>query len=159
VTTDKVWSNTLNIVPTWNGSALVDGSIFDDGTDVAVLGYLTVASSREMKEDIRDLEGNEATEALKGLTPVKFAYKANRAERHVGFIAEDVPALVATKDRKRLSPMDIVAVITRVVQEQQKTNQEQQTVIKTLTKKVAQLEAKIEDLQGRGNPLPILSHK
>jgi len=65
VTTDKVWSNTLNIVPTWNGSALVDGSIFDDGTDVAVLGYLTVASSREMKEDIRDLEGNEATEALK----------------------------------------------------------------------------------------------
>jgi len=65
----------------------------------------------------------------------------------VGFIAEDVPALVATKDRKRLSPMDIVAVITRVVQEQQKTNQEQQTVIKTLTKKVAQLEAKIEDLQ------------
>ena len=55
--------------------------------------------------------------------------------------------------------MDIVAVITRVVQEQQKTNQEQQTVIKTLTKKVAQLEAKIEDLQGRGNPLPILSHK
>jgi hypothetical protein len=32
-----------------------------------------------------------------------------------------VPSLVATKDRKGLSPMDIVAVLTKVVQEQQKT--------------------------------------
>ncbi len=77
----------------------------------------------------------------------------------MGFIAEDVPDLIATKDRKGLSPMDIVAVLTKVVQEQQKTNQEQQTVIKTLTEKLAQLEAKIEDLQARGNPLPILSQK
>ena len=37
----------------------------------------------------------------------------------MGFIAEDVPDLVATKDRKGLSPMDIVAVLTKVLQEQQ----------------------------------------
>ena len=52
----------------------------------------------------------------------------------MGFIAEDVPDLVATKDRKALSPMDIVAVLTRVVKEQQKT--------------IAALAAKIEALEG-----------
>ena len=41
-------------------------------------------------------------------------------EAHVGFIAEDVPDLVATGDRKGLSAMDIVAVLTKVVQQQQK---------------------------------------
>jgi len=151
VTTDKVGSNILDYVPRWNGSALESGSIYDDGTDVVIEGFLTLVSTREVKEDIRDLGGVEAVEALKGLTPVKFAYKANRGEKHVGFIAEDVPELVATKDRKRVSPIDIVAVLTKVVQEQQKeiqdqrvTNQEQQEAIKTLTEKLAQLEAKIE---------------
>jgi hypothetical protein len=41
----------------------------------------------------------------------------DKDEKHVGFIAEDVPELVAMKDRKSLSPMDIVAVLTKVVQE------------------------------------------
>jgi hypothetical protein len=67
--------------------------------------------------------------AFKGLEPVKYNYKDDHEEMHVGFIAEDVPDLVATKDRKGLSPMDIVAVLTRVVQEQQKVVQEQQKVI------------------------------
>jgi hypothetical protein len=60
-------------------------------------------------------------EALGGLEPVKFNYKADKEEKHVGFIAEDVPDLVATKDRKGLSPMDVVAVLAKVVQDQQKT--------------------------------------
>jgi hypothetical protein len=51
---------------------------------------------------------------------VLFNYKTDRADRHVGFIAEDVPDLVATADRKGLSSMDIVAVLTRVVQQQQR---------------------------------------
>jgi len=38
-----------------------------------------------------------------GLNPVTFKYKASEEERHVGFIAEDVPELVATKDRKGMS--------------------------------------------------------
>jgi hypothetical protein len=49
---------------------------------------------------------------------VTFVYKADSGQQHVGFIAEDVPDMVAMKDRKGLSPMDIVAVLTKVVQEQ-----------------------------------------
>jgi hypothetical protein len=116
-------------------------------------------SSREYKDNIEALSTEEALEAIQGLNPVKYAYKTDRSEQRVGFIAEEVPDLVSMKDRKGLSSMDIVAVLTKVVQEQQKTNQEQQSVIKTLTEKLAQLEAKMEDLQARAIPLSILSQK
>ena len=129
------------------------------GAYVTTGGVWTNASSREYKDNIEALATEEAFDTLRELNPVKFAYKKDLTEKHVGFIAEDVPDLVSTKDRKGLSPLDIVAVLTKVVQEQQKTNQEQQTVIKTLTEKLAQLEAKIGDLQPRGNPLSILSQK
>ena len=41
-------------------------------------------------------------------------------EVRAGFIAEDVPELVASADRQSLSAMDFVAVLTRVVQFQQR---------------------------------------
>jgi hypothetical protein len=50
---------------------------------------------------------------------VQFNYRSDDSETYVGFIAEDVPALVANRDRASLSPMDIVAVLTKVIQAQQ----------------------------------------
>lgn len=61
-----------------------------------------------------------ALDTLAGLTPVTFRYKEEAAQTtHVGFIAEDVPDLVASIDRKGLSALEIVGVLTRVVQHQQ----------------------------------------
>jgi hypothetical protein len=91
-------------------------------------GTWTNASSRSLKENIQSLSSDEAMDALNKLNPVKYNYKVDETDRHVGFIAEDVPDLVATADRKGLSPMDITAVLTRVVQEQQKMICEQQQV-------------------------------
>jgi hypothetical protein len=79
------------------------------------------ASSRAIKQDIHRLDPNVAMDALRALDPVTFKYNANPADMQVGFIAEDVPDLVATPDRKGLSSMDVVAVLTKVLQEQQKT--------------------------------------
>ena len=90
------------------------------GARVTTGGVWTNASSREYKEDITTLGLEEALEALQGLEPVKYKYKVTRDERHVGFIAVNVPELVATEDRKSLSPMDIAAVLTRVVKAQQR---------------------------------------
>jgi hypothetical protein len=81
-------------------------------------GTWTDASSRAYKHDIQDLSGQDAAAALAALNPVMFRYNDDGEQQHVGFIAEDVPELVAMKDRKGLSPMDIVAVLTKVVQEQ-----------------------------------------
>jgi endosialidase-like protein len=93
------------------------------------------ASSRAIKQDIQPLDGSAAMDTLKALEPVTFAYKANPGETNVGFIAEDVPALVATSDRKGLSAMDVTAVLTKVIQEQQRT-------IENLEKRLEHLEGK-----------------
>ena len=84
-------------------------------------GSLELSSSRELKENIDVLSSDEALAALQDLRPVKYNYKTNKRETVVGFVAEEVPELVATNSRKTLNPMDIVATLTRVVQEQQKT--------------------------------------
>jgi hypothetical protein len=74
-----------------------------------------------LKENVAQLSSQEAMAALQGLSAVKFTYKADeQKEQHVGFIAEDVPDLVAKGGREAVSPMDIVGVLTKVVQEQQK---------------------------------------
>jgi len=118
-----------------------------DGTlDMSDGGYYdgswTDASSREYKENIETLSAEEALEAFEELNPVKYNYKKHKEEPRLGFIAEDVPELVAMKGRKNLSAMDMVAVLTKVLQEQQKMNEEQQEVIAELKNRVAELERK-----------------
>ena len=100
-----------------NGGAWVDGS------------------SKKFKKDIETLSLEEAKDTLTRLDPVKFRYKDDESEVSLGFIAEDVPELVATNDRQGMSPMDVVAVLTKVLQEQQKT-------IAELKKEIAELKKK-----------------
>jgi hypothetical protein len=118
------------------GLAAVDYPIeVGNGAYLTTGGVWTNGSSRELKENIEPLASDNALKTLKALDPVTFSYKAEKGEQYVGFIAEDVPELVASKDRKGLSAMDIVATLTKVVQEQQKS-------IEQLEKKISALEAK-----------------
>lgn len=94
------------------------------GAYVSAGGVWTNSSSREKKDNIVALTPEEALAALAALEPVRFNYKQDESEEYVGFIAEDVPGLVASTDRSSLSTMDIVAVLTRVVQEQQQKIEE-----------------------------------
>lgn len=110
-----------NYITAANGASLTSGGMWAD------------ASSRSYKTNIVDLDANEALAAFKELDPVKYEYKAEPGENYVGFIAEDVPELVAMNGHKSLSPMEVVALLTKVVQEQQKT-------IDTLSAKVEELE-------------------
>jgi hypothetical protein len=84
------------------------------------------------------LSGAEALECLEELEPVKFKYKNEAGEGYVGFIAEDVPELVATGDHKSLSPMDIVAVLTKAMKEQQRQLEEQKKEIEVLKQRLNQ---------------------
>ncbi|HUU05981.1 MAG TPA: tail fiber domain-containing protein, partial [Patescibacteria group bacterium] len=117
-----------------NGSP---GWMFVVGTSNAYCdgGAWVDGSSREVKENIVALTSAEALQAFAKLEPVKFNYKQDKEEPRLGFIAEDVPELVAEKGRKGLSPMDMVAVLTKVVQEQQKTLLELQEKIAKLGEK------------------------
>jgi hypothetical protein len=89
------------------------------GAHVTAGGVWTNSSSRARKKDIAELSLEDALQALAKLEPVQYRYTNGDSETYVGFIAEDVPELVAMDDRTSLSTMDIVAVLTRVVQEQQ----------------------------------------
>jgi hypothetical protein len=108
-------------------------------------------STREAKENIVGLNAGEALNALQELEPVTYNYKKDKNNSYAGFIAEDVPELVATKSRKQLSPMDIVAVLTKVTQEQQKllkshqeTVQLQQQTIEAMKQRLAELEKQLK---------------
>lgn len=118
------------------------------GAYVTTGGVWTNASSREYKEDIINLTSAEALATLEGLNPVKYAYKADKDDKHVGFIAEDVPELVATKDRKGLSAMDIVAVLTKVVQDQKNVVQEQRNMISELSGRVEVMQQELNRVKG-----------
>lgn len=112
------------------------------GAFLSAGGVWTNASSRSAKHDIRKLDATDARAALAGLAPVRFRYNTDPYDESLGFIAEDVPDLVATTDRKSLSPMDIVAVLTKMVQEQERT-------IEDLSATVQQMRARLEQIEGQ----------
>ncbi len=90
------------------------------GAYVTAGGVWTNRSSRNDKENIAVLTGDDALAAVMALEPVTFAYRTEQGEDYVGFIAEDVPAMLASGDGLSLSTMDVVAALTKVVQEQQR---------------------------------------
>ena len=106
----------------------VEGSAYATGSFIN-------SSSRALKQEISELPLSEALKAVKALKPVTYQYKANPDEDEVGFIAEDVPQLVATNNRKGLSALDITAVLTKVVQHLQTENE-------TLKKRLDALESR-----------------
>jgi len=99
------------------------------GAHVTAGGVWTNRSSRGGKENIEVLSSGDAIAAVMALQPVSFNYKVEQGEDYVGFIAEDVPGLLASSDGKSLSTMDVVAALTKVVQEQQRRIDELETKI------------------------------
>jgi hypothetical protein len=75
----------------------------------------------------------DAMNTLLALQPVTFNYIAEPSERYAGFIAEDVPDMVTTSDHKHMAAMDVVAILTKVVQQQQE-------IITELEERVSELE-------------------
>ncbi len=109
-------------------------------------GVWTNASSRELKHDINELSTDNAKATLKELQPVVYTYNHEPDEQHAGFIAEDVPALVATNSRKDLSPMDFVAVLTKVVQDQEQRIEHQDEQLKQQANLIQQQSKLLERL-------------
>lgn len=110
------------------------------GAHVTAGGVWTNASSREFKTGIEPLQPEDALEALDQITPVEFRYLAEPEQGRIGFIAEDLPDLVAERDRRSASAMDLVALLTAVVKEQRTTIARQEQLLGELAGRVSQLE-------------------
>ncbi|MEK6262855.1 MAG: tail fiber domain-containing protein [Planctomycetota bacterium] len=133
--------------------------VHQTGARLTNVGVWANASSRDLKQDIEPITSAQARDTVRALQPVGYRYKSEPQERYVGFIAEDVPELVALQDRKSLAPMDFVAVLTKVVQDQdlqlvgerqrndqqQKLIEQQQEALKLLSRQVAELKQMIGD--------------
>ncbi len=75
---------------------------------------------------------------LAKLNPVKYNLKADKDNNlHLGFIAEDVPDLVASLDRQTISNDPILALLTKVINEQEKRLLELVEKVEILEKKSA----------------------
>ncbi len=124
-----------------------DSLTMRNGASCSAGGTWTNASSRDLKENIRELDSEDAFATLENLNPVQYNYKADKEEDYIGFIAEDVPDLVATKDKKGMATMDVVAVLTKVVQEQQKTVEKQQKTVEEQQDLVTAQQKALAELQ------------
>ena len=117
---------------------------FANNAHVTAGGVWTNSSSRKLKENISPLSSADAQQTLEQLQPVLFNYKATPNQTNVGFIAEDVPDLVAINGRHSLSSMNIIAILTKVIQNQQKDIEKQNQRIIDIRKKIKLLHKPVE---------------
>lgn len=112
-------SATLESDLTVQGSTSLESKLTVQGP-TQLVGGLEVVSSRRLKYDISGLSGPAALTLLDGLNPVAFKFKGDdSANTHLGFIAEDIPAVLAASDGQGYRPLEIIAVLTKALQVQQ----------------------------------------
>jgi len=112
-------------------------------------GVWTSTSSRTKKNNIKTISAQDAAEVVAKLEPVTFNYKVDPTEQYAGFISEDVPELVAQNDRKSLVTMDILAVVTKVVQEQQLVIRQQKLDAQAQQRKIDDLSRRLLELENK----------
>jgi Family of unknown function (DUF6519) len=114
------------------------------------VNQLNVFSSRTFKDNIVGFSGNEAREVLNGLNPIKFTYKADQDHTlQLGFVAEDIPDVIASSDRQTVNPMNIIATLTRISKDHQDMLIFLNKVIKEQKVEIDALKTKVQSLENR----------
>ena len=98
--------------------------LIQDGTvtvfgDLHATGSVIPGSSQEFKQDIGDLSYLESLELIESLDSVSFSYLADPTQPRLGFIAEDVPQVFGTPNRKGVDPMGMNNLSRRQQTEQE----------------------------------------
>ncbi len=107
--------------------------------DLVVGGAVSQASSATLKRDVETLDVDEAARAIGALRPVRFRYRADDAgRRHAGFIAEEVAQVISDADDAHVRPLDLIAMLTVVVQDQQRAIAELTAEVAALTNRAPQ---------------------
>ena len=124
-------------------NAIADRMIIKDGTvrvfgNIVATGAITPGSSREYKRDIANLSDQQAEDLISSLHPVSFVYTTEPGQPRLGFVAEEVPEVFGTDDRKGVDPMSVIAAMTQVIQSQQQQ-------IDQLAGQLERLESRLEE--------------
>jgi Family of unknown function (DUF6519)/Chaperone of endosialidase len=146
-------SNQLFIANDVVSDSVADVSLHVTGKtvlDELKVSGVDIPSSRTLKNNMVEFSGNEAREILNGLNPIKFTYKTDQNRTlHLGFIAEDVPDVIASVDRQTVKPMNIIAALTRISKDHQDMLIFLNKVIKEQKVEIDALKTKVQSLENR----------
>jgi hypothetical protein len=112
----------------------------DASIKVAFADAFDQFSSRALKHGVENLAPAVALAAVDGLHPVSYRLTASPEEPTLGFIAEQLPDLLASPGRTTIEPMKIVAALTGAAQAQGER-------IEVREREIARLEARLERLE------------
>jgi hypothetical protein len=141
----KIDSTSYNIEivsgnPSGSCNVFIDGQLRAKNVNFTAL-HLD-ASRERMGDSVHELTADAARETLAQLKPVSFTHEEEPAQARSGFVAEDSPAALIGPDGQSIAPLDLIAVLTRVVQHHEAT-------IADLTRTVTDLTARVRTLEQR----------
>lgn len=113
---------------------------FGNDAHVDPNGNFIGTSSREMKQDIEELDPRTAKLDLYALNPVTYNFKSEPGRVTAGFIAEDMPDDLAVEGRNGIYELDILAVLAKVAQDHQQKIESQQTELQDLAESLERLQ-------------------
>lgn len=118
------YANTIRL-QTRNGPGSLATVMVVENGHVQIYGTLNAtggfSSSRKLKNSIKALAVDDALALVKQLKTVTYKYNSDPdGHDRIGFIAEEVPEIFTTPERKGVDYMGVAAMLTQVVQEQQK---------------------------------------
>ncbi|TKB88298.1 MAG: tail fiber domain-containing protein, partial [Nitrospira sp.] len=121
ITTVHPTNPRLNVTVTKSMNTLVINK--EPGFEAVLIGgTVQFPSSRQLKENIETLSSQAAKRIVSTLEPVRFTYKRDRLKLEcLGFIAEDAPPEVASPHYDAIVMNHIVAALTRVVKDQERS--------------------------------------
>ncbi len=117
---DAIFPATNNALVISNGTetaAFTNPNIYVSGNNLYA-GAFYQTSSRAKKTDITDFTSS-ALDIINKTKIVNFAYKADPTVKHIGFIAEDTPAELATVNHDTMDIPSTIAILLKAVQELQ----------------------------------------
>jgi hypothetical protein len=114
------------------------------GAYLSSAGAWTNASSRDYKQDIKELSGVDALSMLRAVAIHRFKFKEERGSDHrerIGVIAEELPDLVASADRKGAPTAELIALALA-------SSRALDVEVQQLKAQNANLEARLATLEG-----------
>ena len=85
-------------------------------TNVITASGFFQSSSRDLKTNITEYT-DIATDLLKAVDVVSFNYKTDLENKHIGFIAEDTPIELSTKNQNSMDTNSVIGVLIKAIQE------------------------------------------
>ncbi len=108
-------------------------------------------STRDSKANIQKANINQMQSAFDGMDLVTFNYKnedgSPRDDLNVGWIAEESPSLITSKDKKQISLNNTIGVMAGSMKYQQQRIDQLEKANEQLVLKVAKLEARLNELE------------